>query len=48
MCFMAFEMCAKALMCHMQLPAWLCQCPGILLCRYSCLQMEGDAETNGK
>lgn len=47
-CFMAFEMCAKALMCHMWPPAQLCKRPGILLCRSSCLQMEGDVETNEK
>lgn len=45
MCFMAFEMCTKALMWP---PASLCKHPGILLYSYSCLQMEGDVETNEK
>lgn len=47
MCFTAFEMCVKAL-CHMWPPARLHKHPRILLCRYSCLQMEGDDETNEK
>lgn len=48
MWFMAFGMCSKALMCHMWPPAWLCKHLSILLSRYSCLQMEGDVETNEK
>ena len=41
MCFMAFEMCAKALVCHVRSPAWLCKRTGILLCRYSCVRWKG-------
>lgn len=48
MWFMVFGMCSKALMCHMWPPAWLFKILSILLCRYSCLQMEGDVETNEK
>lgn len=48
MWFMAFGMCSKALTCHMWPPARLCKHPSILLCRYSCLQMEGDVVTNQK
>lgn len=46
--FMAFEMCAEAHVCHMWPPARLRKHPRILLCRYSCLQMEEDDETNEK